>query len=152
MDTLRMLQKVDAFHGLDEEELGSIAELCELRVYRAGEVMFTENSKGEEMFIVAKGRVGIELRIKGKSDQVTVHRVGEGQVFGELAIVDGGRRSATAECETDCEIVALGRATLRDIFERAPRIGYVVAMNMATTLAARLRKTNLQLIAVYLWE
>ncbi len=140
------------FRGLGAGELDSVAELCELRAYRASEIMFTESSKGEEMFIVAKGRVSIELKAKGKSDQVTVHRVTEGQVLGELAIVDGGRRSATAECETDCEVIALGRGTLMALFERAPRIGYVVAMNIATMLAARLRKTNLQLIAVYLWE
>jgi len=152
MDRRRILERIDIFKGLSPEELDPIAELCEPRKCKASEVIFAEKSKGKEVYIVTKGRVRIELGIKGKTDCATIHRVGEGEIFGELAIVGEGRRSGTAKCETDCEVIAINRDALRDLFERQTRIGYVVMMNLASLVATRLRKTNLQLVACFLWE
>lgn len=152
MDKLRILERIDIFGGLSPEELNPIAELCEARQYKANEVIFAEKSKGKEMYIVTKGQVRIELGIKGKTDHATIHRVGEGDIFGELVIVGDGRRSGTAKCETDCEVISINRDALRDLFNRCTRIGYIVMMNLASLLAARLRKTNLQLVACFLWE
>jgi len=152
MDKLRILERIDIFSGLSPEELNPIAELCEPRQYKANEVIFAEKSKGKEMYIVTKGQVRIELAIKGKTDHATIHRVGEGDIFGELIIVGDGRRSGTAKCETDCEVMSINRDDLRDLFNRCARIGYIVMMNLASLLATRLRKTNLQLVACFLWE
>jgi CRP/FNR family cyclic AMP-dependent transcriptional regulator len=152
MDKKQILERVDIFKGLSGEELNSIAHLCENRDYAANDVIFAEKSKGKDIFIVTKGRVVIELGIKGKTDCATIHRVGEGDLLGELAIVSKGGRSATARCETDCEAIAISGDALLDLFSRDTRIGYVVAMNLASLLAVRLRKTNLQLIACFLWE
>ena len=109
MDKLRILERIDIFGGLSPKELNPIAELCEPRKYKANEVIFAEKSKGREMYIVTKGQVRIELEIKGKTDCATIHRVCEGDIFGELAIVGEGRRSGTARCETDCEVISINR-------------------------------------------
>ncbi len=152
MDKFKILKQIDIFGGLSPEELDPIAELCESRQYKANEVIFAEKSKGREIYIVTKGQIRIELGIKGKTDHATVHRVSEGDIFGELVIVGDGRRSGTAKCETDCEVISINRDNLRDLFSRCTRIGYIVMMNLASLLAARLRKTNLQLVACFLWE
>ena len=152
MDRRRILERIDIFKGLSPEELDPIAELCEPRKYKANEVIFAEKSKGKEMYIVTKGRVCIELGIKGKTDVATVHRVTEGEIFGELAIVSEGRRSGTARCDSDCEVLTINGDALLDLFNRYARIGYVVMMNLASLVAARLRKTDLQLVACFLWE
>ena len=70
---------------LSPEELDSIAKLCESQTYKRNDVIFTEKSHGKELFVVAKGRVRIELEIKGEAEKATVHRVQPGGVFGELA-------------------------------------------------------------------
>jgi CRP-like cAMP-binding protein len=152
MDINKILERVSIFNELAQEDLRSIAELCEHRKYGANEVIFAEKSEGTEIYIVGKGQVRIELAIKGKTDYATVHRVGEGEVFGELAIVSRGHRSGTARTETDCEVIAINRKSLLTLFEEHNRIGYIVAMNLASLLATRLKKTNLQLIACFLWE
>ena len=148
----QVLKQVNIFNGLSPEELNSIAILCKNRDYKANELIFAEKSKGRELYIVTKGQVRIELGIKGKNDYATVHRVGKGELFGELVLLNQGTRSGTARSETDCETITIDGNALLDLFEKNMRIGYVVAMNLASLLSTRLRKTNLQLIACFLWE
>ncbi len=152
MDTRGFLKQIDIFRGLSQEELNLIVELCEHRRYAANEVIFSEKSAGSEIHILTEGRVGIELGIKGKTDSAIVNRVKEREVFGELALLSKGGRSGTARCETDCRTIRINRDALLNLFDRNTRIGYVVSMNLASLLATRLRKTNLQLIACFLWE
>jgi CRP/FNR family cyclic AMP-dependent transcriptional regulator len=152
MDRRKILEHIEIFKGLSSEELDPIAEICEQREYKASDVIFTENSKGKEMYIVIKGRVCIELGIKGKTDSVKVHNVPEGEIFGELSIISEGRRSGTARCETNCEVISIDGDALLDLFNKYSRIGYVVMKNLASLVAARLRKTDLQLVACFLWE
>ena len=147
-----ILKKADILEGLSQDEIAAVAELCEERSYKAGTAIFEESSRGEEVYLVKSGTVRIELALKGKTDVATVHRVTPGRSFGELALVDRGRRSATATCESDAEVLVLGRERLADLFESNNHIGYVLMGNLATILSARLRKTNLQLVASILWE
>lgn len=148
----RILEKISIFKGLSEDELNSLTKLCDVRTYKRGDMIFTERKRGDEIYILTKGRVRIELGIANKTDYATIHRVQKGEIFGELAIVDEGGRSASAECETDCEVITIGRDALRSLLEKNTRIGYVVMTNLASVLATRLRKTNLQLVACFLWE
>lgn len=104
------------------------------------------------MYVVKRGQVRIDLRLTSDSDCATVHRLREGQILGELALVDRRARSATATCDTPCEIVALNCDGLLGLFERNRDIGYVVIRNLAEIIATRLRKTNLQLVAMVCWE
>ncbi len=152
MDIIKVLKQVNIFEGLSAEELSSIATLCENRSYKAHELIFAEKSEGEEIYIVTKGQVRIELSIQGKTDHATIHRVGKGELFGELVLVNQGTRSGTARTETECETLTINGNALLALFGKNERIGYVVAMNLASLLATRLRKTNLQLIACLLWE
>lgn len=152
MEKQKILQGVDIFKGLTPDELALIAQLCEDRKYRANEEIFSENSRGSEIYVLERGKIRIDLALTGKSKCATIHRVTDGQIFGELALVDRGRRSATAKCDSDSEVLAINRDGLHDLFERNNHIGYVVLNNLATILAVRLRKTNLQLVASILWE
>lgn len=97
----RILEKISIFKGLSEDELNSLTKLCDVRTYKRGDMIFTERKRGDEIYILTKGRVRIELGIANKTDYATIHRVQKGEIFGELAIVDEGGRSASAECETD---------------------------------------------------
>ena len=152
METARVLERIHIFDGLSNEELNLIAQLCEHKEYKANDFVFQEKSKGKEIYIIRKGRVVIELGIKGKAECATIHRLGEGETFGELVLVSEGSRSASARCETDCDVIIISRDVLLDLFNRYTRIGYVVMKNIASVLATRLRKTDLQLLACFLWE
>jgi CRP-like cAMP-binding protein len=152
MEKELILSKVPVFSGLSSDELKLLAQLCIDRTYQRRDVIFKEKSRGTEMYVLRKGQVRIELAIKSKTDFATIHRVQEGEIFGELVLVSKGTRSATAECDTDCDVIALNRNDLKELFRKKPHIGYTIMSNLASILATRLRKTNLQLVACFLWE
>jgi len=103
MDTTQILQGVEIFKGLPLKELEAVAELCELQKFKAGDVVFTEKSRGKEIYIIVQGQVAIDK-------------------------------------------------ALLDLFKDNKSLGCKVMTNLATMLAAKLRKTNLQLIACFAWE
>ena len=152
MDSTKILEKVDIFRGLSPHQLQSLAQVSEERKYRGGEVVFTEHSSGAEVYIIKKGKVCIELGLKGKPNTATIQRLSVGQIFGELALVDKRNRSATATCADDCEIITITRGKLDELFEHDSRLGYIVMKNLAQLLAERLRRTDLMLVASVLWE
>jgi CRP/FNR family cyclic AMP-dependent transcriptional regulator len=152
METRKLLEGVEIFKGLTSDELSAVEGLCTDRHYRSGDIVFDENSRGAEMYLVRKGKVRIDLSLAKGSESATVHRVGDGELFGELALVDTKRRSATATCEKDSEIITIDRDKLLSLFESNNHAGYVVLGNLATILAGRLRRTNLQLVATLLWK
>ncbi|MFW6118514.1 MAG: Crp/Fnr family transcriptional regulator [Chloroflexota bacterium] len=152
MDSIKVLKKVEIFSGLSLTQLESLEQISEEKRYRGGETVFTEHSPGGEVYIIKKGKVCIELGLKGKPNTATIQRLGVGQIFGELALVDKRSRSATAICENDCEIITVNRDKLDKLFEQDSRLGYVVMKNLAQLLAERLRRTDLMLVASVLWE
>lgn len=146
MENIEVLRKVDLFQGLQEKEMESLAQVCGNRDYKMGEKIFAEDSEGDELYILKKGKASIELAVRGDAMFTALNIVSEGQILGELALVDRGHRSATAKSMIDCEVIVLPREKLYRLFEENSRIGYVIMKNIATVLAARLRKTNLRLI------
>lgn len=147
-----ILKRVDLFQGLSSEELEEIDAIAERRTCEANCTLVAEGKKGDTLYIIEKGRVRIDLKLASRSDCATVHRLRDGQTIGELSLVDSRRRSATATCETECQIVAISSEQLRELFERNRSIGYTVILNLARVVAERLRKTNLQLVATVCWE
>jgi CRP-like cAMP-binding protein len=152
MGSTKTLEKVEIFRGLSPTQLESLVQISEEKKHRGGETVFTERSSGAEVYIIKKGRVCIELGLKGKPNTATIQRLGVGQIFGELALVDRRSRSATAICESDCEIITIDRDRLDELFEQDSRLGYIVMRNLAQLLAERLRRTDLMLVASVLWE
>ena len=152
MDTAQALERLHIFSGLSQEELNSIAQLCEYQQYKANNLVFAEKSKRKEIYIISKGQIVIELGVKDKAGQAMIHRLGEGDILGEAAIVSDGRRSVSARCETDCEVITINQDVLLDLFDRYTRIGYVMMKNIVSVLVTRLKKTDLQLLACFLWK
>ncbi len=146
------IEKAALFKGLTSGELSEVASLARAATFAAGERIFAEGNYGEEIHILTRGMVRIELAIGDDSDCTTVHRFTAGQVFGELSLADRRNRSATAECESECKVVSIPCNELLKLFEKDLRIGYVVMKNLSAILATRLRKTNSQLISTVLWE
>jgi CRP/FNR family transcriptional regulator, cyclic AMP receptor protein len=97
-----------------------------------GQVIFAAGDAGREMFIVRTGNV--ELRI----GDTLVETVGQGGIFGELALVDPAPRSATAIAGPDCTLVLVDETTFVDLVRRVPGL----ALEMMRVMARRLRRTN----------
>lgn len=139
------LKDIDLFEGLTEDELRAICELGRVDPYPQGTLVFEEDSDGTEVFIVLSGRVGIELTLTSSSRPEVIHTVRARDIFGELALIDGHRRSAAARALGETELLVLPRAALKDHLKANEHVGLVVMSNLARILSTRLRKTDLSL-------
>ncbi len=152
MDIQEILQGIELFQGLSLDEIDSVAQVCEQRSYRRGELVFSEGSTGDELYIVKSGKVAIQMMGRGHNPATVIHVVEPNQIFGELALIDRESRAAGAKAITDCVILILPREDLYHVFEANHHIGQVVMHNIATVVASRLRKTNLQLLGSESWR
>ena len=111
-----LLEQVPLFAGISAagiEELGAIADEIEVR---AGTVLTHEGAREGFFFIVVEGTVRIE---RGGG---VVNRIGAGEFFGEIALLDGGPRTATAVAETPCRLLSMTHQMFHELLDASPEI------------------------------
>lgn len=97
-----------------------------------GQVVFSAGEHGSEMFIVRTGTVDLKI------DDTVIETVGQGGVFGELALVDPAPRSATAVAGPGCTLVMVEERSFNDLLRRVPGLG----LEIMRVMARRLRRAN----------
>jgi CRP-like cAMP-binding protein len=108
------------------------------RRFPAGEVLFEEGQHGEDMYVIQSGRVRLTRRVRGEPQLLAV--LPPGEFFGELAIINGRARSATAEVIEDAQLLVLDGG----MFEALVRGNAEIALRLIKRLAARLDHANAQ--------
>jgi CRP/FNR family transcriptional regulator, cyclic AMP receptor protein len=102
-NTIQFLQRVPLFQGLDNRQLGKIAQRLIERHFAAGQPMVTQGDVGQGLFIIVSGRAeATRARLDGT--KVVVNTFGPTDFFGEMALLDEGVRTATVQAleATDC--------------------------------------------------
>jgi len=115
-DKQDLLEQVPLFAGISAagiEELGAIANEVEVR---AGTVLTHEGAREGFFFIVVDGTVRIE---RGGD---FVNTLGPGEFFGEIALLDGGPRTATAVAETTCRLLSMTYQMFHELLDASPEI------------------------------
>jgi len=141
-DTIELLQRVPVFSALGEEELQRVAEVAVPRRFGAGEVVFREGDESSTCYIVRSGRArAVREHTDGRS--ITLATFGPGDIFGELAMFDDERRSATIEAIEATEAIAILSGDMRRLLREHPDI----AVKLLSSLVQRLRQTNERLTA-----
>jgi CRP/FNR family transcriptional regulator, cyclic AMP receptor protein len=103
-----------------------------VRAYNAGDVIFRQGDKAEELFVIQSGTV--EIRLGNR----LLDTLPERSIFGEMALIDGAPRSAAAIAATDVKLVPVGEKQFLFLVSRTPYF----ALNVMRALARRLRATN----------
>lgn len=135
--TADLLARLDTFAGLSREELERLADVAVPRSYEAGQVVFREGDDGDTCFVVRDGSLkATRTHSDGRTIALTELRAGD--MFGELAMFSGERRSATIEAVEDTSAVALLGPDVRRLLADNPEI----AVKMLVALADRVRAAN----------
>ena len=108
--------------------------------YRKSEVVFEENSPGDEMYIVHSGSVRLFTRDKG-GEEVTLATIGEGGFFGEMTLIDSSPRSATAVAEENTRLIALDKPKFVYMIQQQPMFVFTIM----GVLCRRIREANVLL-------
>ncbi|MGB0094670.1 MAG: Crp/Fnr family transcriptional regulator [Solirubrobacteraceae bacterium] len=136
-DTIALLHRVPAFATLAEDDLRRVAEVAVPRRFESGEAVFREGDESDTCYIVRSGHArAVREHSAGRS--ITLATFGPGDIFGELAMFDDERRSATVEAIEETEAIAILGPDMRRLLREHPDI----AVKLISALGRRLRETN----------
>jgi len=127
------LARIPFFAGLDAAALERVAATTRIRRFRRGEVIFHAGDPGVSLFMIVSGEVKIALPAESGKEAILA-TLQAGDVFGELALLDGAPRSATATALVATESVMLPRDRLRELIATEPPVRDALLVSLATEL------------------
>ena len=137
VDKRQLLRQSLLFAEFAPPELDKLVQFAKLRSFKSREVIFNQGEPGRHMFIVITGTIRISI-LSEEGKEMTLGTLGPGDVFGEIALLDGKERTATVTAITACECLVLERQEFIPFLELHPQ----AAIKLLTALSARLRMTN----------
>jgi CRP/FNR family cyclic AMP-dependent transcriptional regulator len=149
-ELINFLKQADIFYQFTQTQLELVANLCQEKTFNAGETVFEENSSSKELYVIMQGEVDILVNsaiIGPKTDtgKTIIATLRRGQSFGEVALVDEGLRSATAQARSkDTRLLVVQRDKLIMLCETYPQLGYRLMYNLAADLAMKIRNADLR--------
>lgn len=158
MSVASILSQADIFEDLTGTQLELIASIASEKHFQTGDLVFEENTPGDELYIIATGEIEIQVNPaligseKGGGAK-TIATFRRGQSFGEVALVDEGLRSASARCShPDTHLIVIPREKLMLLCDTYTGLGYRLMRNLAADLAMKIRHTDLQLREQLTWS
>ena len=136
-DNAELLSRIPVFAELGADDLGRVAQVAVPRAYEGQHVIFREGDDSDTCYIVRSGHARA-IRQHSDGRTITLARFGPGDIFGELAMFDDERRSATVEALDDLSTVAIPGSAMRGLLQRHPEI----AVKLVIALGRRLRAAN----------
>ncbi len=140
-ETAGLLARTEVFSGLEERELGEVAQVAVPRNWDRGEVIFREGDNGDTCYLLRSGAV-VLTREHQDGRMVALAELRAGALFGELAMFRGETRSATAEAIEATTAVALLAGDVQRLIRRNPAL----ALKLLAALAERVSRTNERLL------
>ena len=162
MDIAELLGTVSLFAALPLDQRQAIAQTVVPRKARRGEIVFAQGSPGDALYVLARGSILIHRTGRG-GDRRAMTVIEAPGSFGEIPLVDGGRRSASAEALEDCDLFAVPRREFLRLLAEDPRLTQGVLRELGRTirrlteqvtdatlldLPARVAKTLVRLVEV----
>jgi CRP-like cAMP-binding protein len=140
-DVAGLLARVPVFETLEPADLAQVAEVAVPRAFEGGRVIFREGDESDTCYIVSSGHARA-VREHPDGRTISLAHFGPGDIFGELAMFDDERRSATVETLEPVEAVAILGSDMRRLMREHPDL----AVKLVIALGRRLRETNDRLI------
>lgn len=133
------LKKIPLFCDLNELQLKSLENACITKLYKSGTILFQEGEPGTILYFVVFGSVKIFTSNKNGEDKI-LSILSAGESFGELSLLDGRPRSATAQTVEDTQVISLSSASFRQLLKEH----FDISLKVINQLSLRLRETNQQ--------
>lgn len=143
----RVLERGTLFRALNEQERHDLAAHAQPRSFAASEPIFHVGDAGQSMMAVVMGTVRISLPTP-KGREMILADLPAGELFGEIALLDGKPRSASAVALTRCELLVLERRDVLPFLERSP----AACLNLMRLLCARIRRSDERMAEVAFFD
>ena len=137
--------------GMNDADLSRLAEFCEERQMVAGTTVFIENMPGESLFLIRKGTIRIS-KMFAEGDEKTLVVLGPEDIFGEMAVVDGLPRAATARVAEDVDLISLKKKDFEVLCNNDPALALKLVMNIVRIFSKRVRDANDEYREMLIWS
>ncbi len=130
--------------GLTDDDLTILAYIAEEKKYFKGEIIFSEKDKGTDLYVLTEGRICIERRAVGQRAIMPkqIQTVKQGELFGEMAFIEGKTRSATARAKSNVNVVIISSSELEKLVHQNCEFGFRFMKTLAVIISRRLRRMN----------
>lgn len=151
-------ESITLFKGMPATSLDKIKAIFDIRTLDAGETLVTEGEMGDEMFILIQGQVRVTKSMLMEGMDLPILETGnlrkvlatvdqsDYPIFGEIALIDRDKRSATIQVLEPSHFLVTNRARFYDLLDREPAIGNKLFAALAKQMAATIRKSNTELV------
>lgn len=145
------MQSISLFNKLSVDCIYEIASLCTFKKIKKGNIIISEGRMGDELYIILNGEIEIQKQTLQNEPYtvVTMDASKASMYVGELALIDNEKRSATVIAKQDCDCLVLKRKDFIWFGDRYPHEGLLLTRAIAQQLAARLRRTNDDVITLF---
>jgi CRP-like cAMP-binding protein len=148
-ELIAALQTIPWFQELDQDHFDKLAGISEVIEVDAGKVLFRQGDKQDYLYVILKGRVGIEIAIPGKG-RTRISTAEPMEMFGWSSVTPVVRqRTASAVTVMPSELIRLKASDLQKLCDENHSFGYVVMRRIANVAARRLLSTRLQLLDMF---
>ncbi|HSD64840.1 MAG TPA: cyclic nucleotide-binding domain-containing protein [Ignavibacteriaceae bacterium] len=141
VDLQKSLLSIPIFSRLSKKELGTLINIIHNRNYVSNEYIFYQGDPGLGLYIIRDGEVRVQRKID-ENQTISLAVFTKGDFFGELALIDGEKRPASAICETDTRLAVIFKPDLDEFIENYPKSGIKILRGISEIIATRLRKLN----------
>lgn len=135
------LRAIPLFKSLSRRDISNLMNIIHNRNYLAGEFIFSQGDPGIGIYIIKDGEVSIR-REGDNGVKMVLATIHKGDFFGELALVDGEKRPASAIANTDCKLAVIFKPDLDEYIEKYPKKGIKILHGIAQIATVRLRTLN----------
>jgi len=142
---INYIQDITIFSDLEDSEIKKVSDFCTSRTYPKNSMIILEEEYGDTVFAICEGTVKI-TRVNDEGKEVILALLGPGEIFGEMAIIDGESRSANALAQENCILLAFPQ----NEFLKMLKSYFKVSFSLMSELARRLRKSDQQIEALSL--
>lgn len=136
---IAFLKGIKLFEGIRKRDLIHVLECLQERTYLKGETIFTQGDIGRALFIVFSGKIALTRLDRATEKSEIIAEVRPGEFFGEMALLEEMPRTAAASALEDTRVFMLFKIKLESLLFARPRIGVVIATQLAKIMSARLR-------------
>ena len=137
MIVTELFSKVPLFEGVSPEDRAALARAATLRTYRRGETIVQQGQPGDAFYVLVRGRVAVAI-VAPDGREVVLNTLGEGDHFGEMALLDDAPRSASVIAQEKSDLAILSRAVFFDLLKS----NFVLTRALLAAFSARLRRAN----------
>ena len=146
MSLIDLLKTVSLFNGLSDHQLQRLIDISAEEIFDDEDIILEQGAEGDKLYFISEGQVEILVRRRPTEPNRSQVYLGRGQIFGEMALIDMGKRSATVRCSQDHTVLrVIDSEAFSDLCGSDTAIGYIIMRNMAIDLSFKLRHRNLDL-------